>query len=200
MKLRFFLAIALCAVTPVLASADPVVKCLQRELRASGHNPRGVDGIIGPNTLAAAASWARKREVDLPELDPETAPRWCGAILASSESVPEPEPGTGRYCIWFEDVHSGVWLDSSGVPVLSFRYSLSNDRAGCYAWLNLVEDWQITEPGLQIVRVDREDNLWSSGDEENGIFVDKDLGSARYVQNGFTTVGVLTDLAGSASN
>ena len=194
MRTRSFLIVVLMsAIGPAIATADPVNKCLQRELRAAGHNPRGIDGIIGPNTRAAAASWAQKTDAELPDLDDETAIQWCAAILSTQANVPAPAPGTERYCIWFKDVLSGVWFDLGGKPSMRFRYASQGDGAGCYAWLNPVPDWGIIEPGTQILRVAREDNLWSSGDEENGIFVDTETGLAKYVQNGVTSFGVLLE-------
>ena len=44
--------------SPVAVLADPAIKCLQRGLREAGFSPRGVDGIIGPNTQASAGRWA----------------------------------------------------------------------------------------------------------------------------------------------
>ena len=192
-KLHLWIACTLLAILPVMASADPVVKCVQRELRGAGHNPRGVDGIVGPNTKAAAASWARGKAAGLPELDIGSAPRWCAALLTEQESIPDAAPGTERYCIWFQQVLPGVWLDASGVPVLRFRLASEDDGAGCYAWLNTVPDWLIAEPGTQFIRVERDGQIWSSGDAENGIFADTGTGAARYVQNGFTVFGVLTE-------
>jgi hypothetical protein len=192
-KRHLLIAISLLFTMPALASADPVVKCLQRGLKEAGHNPRGVDGVIGPNTRAAAASWAARLSLDLPDLEPETAPRWCAAVLTTGQKLPEAEAGTELYCAWFGEVLNGVWLDPEGVPVMRFRVASGDDGAGCYAWLNTVKDWQVNETGLQILRVERDAGTWISGDEQNGIVVETGTGSARYIQNGFATPGVLTD-------
>lgn len=192
LKRLLVIATVILSVMPALASADAIVKCVQRGLKEAGHNPRGVDGIIGPNTRAAAKSWSNRPGLDLPDLEAETAPRWCAAVLERGESVLPEEPGTERYCIWFDEVLTGIWLDPNGSPVLRFRYASSDGGAGCYSWLNTVPDWLIHETGLQIIRVDREEAVWSSGDEENGIMVNLESGLAEYRQNGFTTLGVLT--------
>ena len=97
----------------------------------------------------------------------------------------------GRYCIWFDEGLNGVWLDPDGRPVLRFRLASGADGAGCYAWLNTADDWQIAETGTQILRVTREDGIRRTGDDVNGIILDTATGQARYRQGGFTTEGVL---------
>ena len=118
------------------AAADPIIKCVQRELKESGFNPRGVDGQLGPNTVAAAARWARRSTVELPDLSADTSPRWCATLLTRNDKLPDPAPGTERFCVWFGDVLNGVWLDPEGLPKLRFRYASGADGAGCYGWLN----------------------------------------------------------------
>ncbi len=193
MKPYHMLLSILLSVMPAVASADPVVKCVQTALKEAGNNPRGVDGILGPNTRRAAASWLRRNKADLPDLSTETAPRWCATLLSANESLPQADPGTERYCIWFEEVTNGVWLDPNGVPVLLFRFASGEKNAGCYAWLNTNDSWQISEAGTQILRVETNDNQRSWGQDGNRISVNVDTGLASYLQNGFTTFGVLTD-------
>lgn len=193
MKLFSALIVAFLSVMPTLATANPVVKCVQRGLKEAGHNPRGIDGIIGRNTRTAATAWARKTNTELPGISTDSAPRWCAAILNATGTLPEAAPGTDRYCIWFQEVLNGVWLHPDGQPALSFRFASGPDEAGCYAWINALPAWFITEPGTQILRVERDESQRSWGTDENGIFIDTQTGLARYMQKGFTTFGVLTD-------
>ncbi|WP_137701748.1 peptidoglycan-binding domain-containing protein [Marimonas lutisalis] len=193
MKLQSAVLAVFLVVAPAVAQADTIVKCVQQGLKEAGFNPRGIDGVIGENTLDAAQEWAEKTSAGLPDLTEETTPRWCAALVAANEAVPEPAPETGQYCIWFEDILSGVWLDPDGKPLLGFRLAAQQDGAGCYAWLNTVPDWQIVETGLQILRITRDGSKWTSGDEENGLFADRESRRARYIVSGFVTDGVLID-------
>lgn len=178
---------------PLPAVADPVVKCLQRGLKAAGHNPRGIDGIIGPRTLAAAEAWKAATAADLPGPSTESAARWCATLLREAGDLPVAAPGSDRYCAWFEASADGVWLDDEGVALMSFRLAANPDGAGCYAWLNAAPAWQIAETGSVILRVERAEGLWSTGDARDGIVLDQATGLARYVLGGVTTFGVLLD-------
>lgn len=187
------LLLVMLALMPGLAAADPVAKCLQQELKAAGHNPRGIDGIIGPRTRAAAASWAAEAAAVVPDLDADTAPQWCAALLRARNSVPPIAPGSERFCSWFDRITTGVWLDDNGVPQVVFRLAAGDDGAGCYAWLNAAPDWQILDTGSRILRVERAEGLWSTGDMHNGIVVDRATGLARYILGGVTTFGVVLE-------
>lgn len=191
--LTVLLLLAMLALLPGFAAADPVTKCLQRGLKAAGHNPRGIDGIIGPLTLAAAAAWAGETAAALPDLDADTTPRWCAALLRAGDSIPPVAPGSERFCSWFDVITTGVWLDDNGVPQVVFRLAAGGDGVGCYAWLNAAPDWQILETGSRILRVERADEVWSTGDTFNGIVVDRGTGLARYNLGGAMTSGVVLE-------
>jgi hypothetical protein len=188
-----FLLLAALGAEPAFATTSPVVKCLQRGLKAAGHNPRGIDGIIGPHTRAAAATWAAEEAVSLPDPDEVTAAQWCAALLRETGAMPVPAPGSERFCGWFDTVATGVWLDDAGKGVLIFRMAANADGAGCYAWLNTVSEWQINEIGSSFLRVERDEAIWSTGDARNGIELDHASKMARYTLDSVTTFGVLID-------
>lgn len=193
MKTSFFVTLATLLLLGDIAAANPVIRCVQRALVETGNDPRGIDGIIGRRTLGAAESWSETTDIELPDLSNETAPQWCSTLLVETDGVPSDANGTEQFCSGFDEVLSGVWLFPNGAPALGFRYSSNADGSGCYAWMNAAQDWQISSAGNQIMSVERNGEKRAWGAEPNGIFVDLETGVARYVQNGFTTYGVLIE-------
>lgn len=64
------------------ALAGPAdVRCIQKGLQSKGFDPNGVDGVIGPDTQAAASAYlARNPSSRLPDLSAATAAKWCDAF------------------------------------------------------------------------------------------------------------------------
>lgn len=54
--------------------------CLQQQLNAAGYNVGTVDGDIGPRSIAAAQSYSNDNGLELADLTPDSAEKWCRAL------------------------------------------------------------------------------------------------------------------------
>ncbi len=98
-------------------------------------------------------------------------------------------------CQGYEETIEGVWKDASGVELLLFRYGSNVDETGCYAWLNPVAPWNIRAAGDDTwgaFERDGDKRQWIWPNNAGGVYIDLATGSARFVNRGRTTHGVVT--------
>ena len=80
-----FIFLSFCAATASGAPRENAV-CVQNQLAALGHAPGPIDGIIGPQSIAAASDWLdtqdRAVKATFPGLSQKSAFRWCRQLGA----------------------------------------------------------------------------------------------------------------------
>lgn len=76
------LACAFTALALISSSAESSeqAKCVQVGLANIGYKPGSADGVLGQRTKSAASRFVDQFELNLPELDNETAETWCDVI------------------------------------------------------------------------------------------------------------------------
>ena len=104
------------------------------------------------------------------------------AAATPAWALPELDPAAEAYCQGYAETIEGVWADADGKEVLRFRLALNEDGTGCYAWLNSVPQWGITESGMQEVEKITRDGVrrnWGRPGS-NGVFVNLATGTCSY--------------------
>lgn len=118
----------------------------------------------------------------------------CILVPCAALATPDVDPATNTLCAGYDETVEGVWMDASGWEMLRFRFARNADDAGCYAWLNKVSKWKISNPGATAgEKVRKEGGRMVWGDDENGVWVDLTSGEALYIRNGRRTKGKLLD-------
>lgn len=117
---------------------------------------------------------------------------WSGTALAG----PTAAAGTEAFCQGYAETYEGVWVDASGVDTLLFRFAMNSDGTVCYAWLNAVAQWNISEPGSNSGPngvVNGSLRIWGETPRSGarGVSIDVETGEARFAGGGAVTRGRL---------
>jgi peptidoglycan hydrolase-like protein with peptidoglycan-binding domain len=90
------LALALTA-TPPSAAADEKIEQMQKALKAKGHDPGRIDGVMGPQTTAALKAYQKEQRLEVTGQADDTTLAKLGEPSAAKPSASDPRKGaTGQ--------------------------------------------------------------------------------------------------------
>jgi peptidoglycan hydrolase-like protein with peptidoglycan-binding domain len=83
-------------VAPVLAQDPAAIESVQKTLKAKGHDPGPVDGVMGPRTTAALRAYQKEQGLDVTgRLDTSTLAKLGGGAKAGDQAAAQPTTQQG---------------------------------------------------------------------------------------------------------